>query len=479
MAPSRSGADLGCRRLSGGWAGHAALAPAILLSIAALGFGQQSTDSADAARLQELCAQADLLSSQGLYLEAAQRYRSILAQFPTCQRAGVYLARNEEKAGSLSDALRDYDAAYAIDRGGFWATVALFDKANACLGAGTKSDALATTRLLREQYPDSVYALRALKLEAQVRGESTQEAERLLAQEAKAAQIYEEARALADAKKDSESLTKLHEVQTQYPNSPAALRAQEMEGHILIRTSQRDKALVVFQALVQELAASAPSSQISSRAKTRIAALYHNWQGRARALALYRELMASSDPATAANASVQAAGIEFELLQRDQVRQRPITDAQWDAMRETCAKVLQLPAASLEQRATADLMIVESYSWQKDAQKLLDAGTRFLAAYTAEDVKKQIAVVHQLVGDELFTRSQPEEAIPHYRWIVSAFPDRREFWPRGDNLARTYFMLWRALRRMGAPADEWQDLGETLKTEFADSIYAGIVRNAN
>lgn len=131
---------------------------------------EEANPASQPSRFRQLWSEAESATSRQDHAAAALQYRAILSQFPQSQRTALRVAVNEEKAGRIDQALTAYDAALTLNPRGAWVDVALFYKARALLGAGNRREALTTVEHLRQQFPDSSYAIRALTLQAQARG---------------------------------------------------------------------------------------------------------------------------------------------------------------------------------------------------------------------------------------------------------------------------------------------------------------------
>jgi len=445
--------------------------------IVALWACSAAADDPAEARFQTLWAEADSVHTEGDFAVAEQLYKAILAEFPHSQRTALRIAICQEKAGRTQDALASYDAAINLDPLGYWAEVALFYKARACREANHIQGALDAVQRLRAQYPESPYNARAAVLEAQITGGDVPAAQALLEQELAAGEAFDQCMKASRATQDALALEGIEGLLELYPRSAVALRALEAKGHLLLRNKQYEEAVEPFLRILAQLGDSAPRSRIVQEARTRLAAIHHALYDRSEALRLYTEVLEGEpDPTIAANAALQAAGVAFEIYQRRRLREGPLPEERWDEVRALCQTAKGFPATTPEQRVRADLMIVETWTWQGDREKSVEAAEVFLDIYDEEEFKREVATAHLVAGKDLRVLKRYDEALAHLRWIVEAYPEENEIWPEMDHLPRTYFLIWQTLRDKGAPKAEVKKAGEELTARFPESSYTEHVR---
>lgn len=431
------------------------------------------------ATVESLWQQADRLQSQSDYQAAADAFREVIERFPNspkvseaATRAGLCL----EKAEQTSAAIEAYDRAITLRSNVYWLQVALFYKSAACLRENRQDDARQAIQQLRAEFPDSSQAVRAGIVEADLLGQDRQAAEERWLREVEATKLFNQAHQ-ADKQNDSQAaLQLLEQVVTSYPDTAAALRAWQAKGHLLLRTGNRNEAFAAFAAILTGVGESAPQSAIVQTTKTRLAALLHASGNREDALAIYREVLSGFSPGLRSRAALQIAGLEFEVLQRERYAQKPISAEQWQRIRDLCTGVMEGETAKPAERARAHLMLVETFSWQRDPQAAVSEAERFLGQYEGNEFKQDVATVRLIAGEALQRLGRFDEALTHFRWIIEAYRGQKEIWPGMDHLPRTYFQIRETLKRSWAPAAQIREVEDELLKAFPESCYARAVR---
>ncbi|MGB9625133.1 MAG: tetratricopeptide repeat protein [Phycisphaerae bacterium] len=458
---------------------------ALLLSVPWLSLAPAETTSAEPVAadqpvsLDTIWQEAAGLEAEGKLEEAAAKYDAIPATSPDWQRAAVQAGTCLEKAGKLAEAVARYDAAIAGNPAGYWAETATFQKARALKAQGNGAEAKQCIERIKARFPDSSSFADALLLEAQIDARDTAKAEALVAKETAATNLYKAA-LQADRNKDEAGARQLLDaVILRYPGTPAALRCRDARAHILTRDKRpeaRTEAAAEFLHILALVADSAPNSRIAETARLRLAALHHSFKNRQDAIAAYQGLLNSEDRAVASRAALQLAGLRFELLQREKIAAPPPADSRWDDLRALCTLVAVSKDAKPIERARAELMVVESFSWQDRPAEALAAAEAFLAKYEGAEFRQDVATAHFFAGEAAQRTKQYDKALSHFRPIIEAYGGRGEIWPGVDLVARTYFRVWETLRWTRAPAEELAKAADALLTTFPGSGYSKHVQ---
>lgn len=423
--------------------------------------------------------EAGRLEAEGKFEEAAALYAAVPATSPAWQRAAVQAAGCLEKAGKLAEAVAGYDAAIAANPSAYWAESALFQKARTCKAQGNAAEAQRCIDRIKTRFPDSSSLADAYLLEAQMAGGDTAAAEAFVAREQEATALYKQALQADRNKDEAGALRLLETVVDQYAGIPAALRCRDARAHILVRhkgAEERTVAGAEFLHILALVADTAPNSRIAETARIRLAALHHSFENRQDAITAYQTLVNSEDKAIASRAALQLAGLQFELMQRDTISTGPLADGRWDDLRALCSLVAGSPDAKPTERVRAEVMAVESFSWQKRPADALAAAEAFLARHPGDGFKQDAATVRFFGGLAARNLKDYSKALAHFRWIIIAYAGQTEIWPGMDHLPRTYCEIWQTLRATRAPADEIAQTANALLTAFPESEYAKHVR---
>jgi len=431
------------------------------------------------ATVDAIWQEATRLEADGKFEEAAAQYAAISTDSPDWQKAAVQAAGCLEKAGKLADAVARYDAAIARNPSAYWAELALFQKARTCSAMANVAEARRCIDRLKARFPDSSSLADALLLEAQIEGRNTAAAEALVAREREATALYKQAMQADRNKDEAGAMQLLDAAILQYSGTPAALRCRDARAHLLTRHKQpeaRAQAAAEFLHILMLVADSAPNSRIADTARMRLAALHHSRQDRQEAIAAYEALTRSEDKAVASRASLQLAGLHFELMQREKFSSGSLADSRWDDLRALCNRVVASEDAKPVERARAEVMIIESLAWQDRPADALAAAEAFLAKYQSSGFKQDVATVHFFAGEAAQRTKQYDKALSHFRLVIGAYGGLGEVWPGVDLVARTYFRIWETLRWTKASAEELAKAADALLTEFPESSYAKHVR---
>lgn len=424
--------------------------------------------------------QAEALQSNGDYAAAIEVLRDLQGAYPEAQRVALRMALYQEAAGLGEQAMATYDAADRIAPFNYWAEVGLYNKAQLALARGEVPIARACIARLRERFPESRWRLRAEVIAAEMAGADAASAQNAVDREEAA---YAELRPLFDLDRaidDSALLSRLNQIIRDHPGTGSALQAMDMKGHVLLRNQRHDEAIAVFADILDEVGPVAPQSRIAQTACTRIAALYHLKGKRREALDLFQRLAnTAADPAVASNAAVQAAGLYFEILQHESGPIPEIPAAEWEKVRAMCRRVKDLPLATPCERARAELMFMETLSYEGRHAESLVLATSFITEHPGDAFRRERGTAHLFAGLSLQRLGRNEEAIPHYEWILAEL-EKAPLWPAPARFldANAHYRLFTALRRSRGPRDPAAiQAGKVVLSEYPNTPYAVVIRD--
>jgi hypothetical protein len=103
------------------------------------------------------------------------------------------------------------------------------------------------------------------------------------------------------------------------------------------------------------------------------------------------------------------------------------------------------------------------------------AGEQFIASFDEVQFRREVATARLIAGECRQVLGQHQAALPHYQWIISAYAPDETMWPGMNHLARTYYRMYDALLRGGAPPAQWQPAADAVLTLFPNSLYAQLV----
>lgn len=399
-------------------------------------------------RFQTIWKDAEASQNSKDLVSAERKYAAIVSEFPKSQRAALRLAVVRGKQGKFAESKQDYDKAIALDPTGEWAPVGLFYKARLC---GENHDTKGSADSLRELYrlhPDSSYIAQGKLLEAKAKNRNVEQAEADLKRELDGAARYDTALDLSKLKKDDEAIAALQGVQRDFAGTAASLRARESRAHLLVRNKRFGEAEQEFQFLCQKLEALHADSRIYQTAKTRLAALRHAVDDKEGALRIYYDLASTGKGAAAENATLQAAALEFELLQQKRWKKEEITEEDWKKCREFLMEVSAIDTYAALNRCLADLMLLETYYWQHDYAKAVELGEAFIAKYDEKEFRREVATAHWFTGECCLEIVKPLDAIIHAEKVLELYPTEQTIWSGCTHLPRTYLIIWCACQEL-------------------------------
>jgi tetratricopeptide (TPR) repeat protein len=341
------------------------------------------------------------------------------------------------------------------------------------MAAGDREGARAAAVRMKEKHPDSSFIARTRAMELALDGKSTASAELEIERELRAAEVYDQGLALArggEAKR-TDALKTLEKAERDFPGTAAALRARASRGHVLILAGRSEEAKEVFARLLADVQKSAPLSRLALESKMRLAALQQVSGNREEAYNIFTSLLTPGVPDEyKSNAHLQAAGVLFEIIQRDVWAKKPVAEEQWDQLRSLCEPVNALPYATPVERARAMLMRMESFVWQGRPADGVAAGDAFLEQFKREDVPLEYDSVRFFMGEAHMAQGQFAEAVDHFRFIAQEHKNV-EMWKGMDHVARSWLRVWECLFMMGGPRDEVEKAARDLKEAFPESPY--------
>lgn len=461
------GAYLGRRRNT---ARHMCMRAAILAALLSVSAHSQALDSVSIqSEADRLAAQGDLVAAASTYLQAAALQDGSAAS-QSILRAGDCL----RKAGSVDEALKAYDK-LTTGNSVYWRQVGLLRKAKTCIPEH-RQEALRYLAEFKAQYPDSTQAIEAVCLLLSLNGVDSNTLLTLREREKVVAS------AVASAEKDlkagayDSAIQTLRAAVSQRSEAPSQLRAHCLLGHALLERGRREEAASHFEFIIQDVGSSAADSVIVRRARLRLAALYHRAGRLEEAKQLYSQLKASGAPG-ASRAALQFAGVSFEILQHAELLTRKQSEG-WSQVQELLLDVINSGDASAAEKCRAELMLVETYSWERKHAQCLEAARKFLDDHREGEASKQdLATVHFFAADAAFFQKNHAEALKHLRWIIERYGERGSIWSGMDHIPRCYYRLWEVLRILGAPEEEVCQAAQRVLELFPDSSYAQAVQS--
>jgi len=412
-------------------------------------------------------AGAAAAQSAGRMADAESAYRQIFEDHPQSQRAALRIAIVQGHQEKHAESHESYAEAYNVDPDGPWAPVTLFYWARALGSNGDVHAAFDKLDLLESSHPESSYVAQARLLRLQMKGQSTTSAEEELARELEAGAKYD----AAVGKNADRAINELQSIIQDYPGTATELRAKESLGNLLANAGETDDAIRAFTDILTICSSTgAEGSRLCDTAMLRLGALMHRIDDRQSALDIYLELTESAGPESpiGAKAMMEASGIRFEILQR--IPDAPVED--FTELQSMLESTLQHPALSDESRATALLMLAESYFWQADFTGCADKVEEFLPKLDPTTSRREMATLHFFAGFSYRMKGNQDAALEHYRQIVSHYPDQEVPWPGMDHLERARFEIFSIRREQGAEVDELVELAEELWRLFPDSSYS-------
>ena len=401
--------------------------------------GQDQVPGPAPAALFEL---AGALGAAEQWAEAAGVYAQILELAPNSQRAMVMLGACWVLDGQASQAVPLLEQGIAMNPYAYWAEVGLYYSALGHHQLGDDEAASAVIELLQQQVPESQSAARAQIIAAQIAGADVETAEADYELEVVAATQLQSALAAVAAADVAPAIELLDAVIESYPGSGAALRARESKGTLLIYDHQLSEGMAEFLLILEQIGRTHPAARIVANSKLQLAAGY------------------------------------FETLMLPPEELAMIEPAESEQARSLCQQVLELEQASPLQVARAELMIIETYHWQKCWPDTVEAAQAYIAGYDPVQFRREVATAHMLAGESLHMMGQPGPAMPHFQWIISEYSLDEEIWPRLHNLARTYYWVFDILYQAQAPLDQVLEAGYAVLENFPGTRGAQLVENA-
>lgn len=420
--------------------------------------------------------------AEGGNLENAEKiYRTVLATDPDQQRAAVELAINLFEQGRAQEAADAADVAIAIDPyRGKWAELAFLYKAKACGVAGCIPQALDAVHTLKYRFPDSVSTTKAELVEAELWGRNTSALEAQLGLELQADDLHTQAVAAVKSNNYDLALQLFDQVIYSYPDTRKSLRSRMMRATLLgLMKGRTEDTLAAWDDVRQRVEGSTPYSPIHYDSIYRTGFLRQRLDMRQEA---YEEFSAlaklADDPRVVAEASLQAAGAYFEVLQRQLFTSNGVSPEEWSTVREDCASVLKLPRLSDESAIRAELMVLESFAWEIRPEETVTAADDFLKHHGGDSFLPEQAAAHYFLGQALQRVDRHAESIPHFRWIIETFPPEDMVWDGLNYQALSRYSLYVSLMYTGVPMEKALEPCYFVIGHYPDSEYAVLCRRA-
>jgi tetratricopeptide (TPR) repeat protein len=428
------------------------------------------SDSTD----QQLWSRAHSLEEASKFAEAEAAYQDLLQLDPGSQRVTVRVGLMQEKVGKHQQAISSFDQAFRIDPFGLSAPGALYFKARVLVNEGSPHEARQSIAILKRLHPDSSYSARADLLLAKQGDSAIESAERNLASELEARTMLDGI--LSSDRPNRERLDMCSALIDRFPQSPTKLQALEVRGHLFIKDKDYAQAAVDFTRILTELKSPTAESRIAQVATTRLAAIAHALGNRDESLKLYLSLAEADSIAhsTKHHALLHGAGVLFEMYQR-QSRTGNVSREQWESVRSLCRMVVD-GSTEVNDRATADLMLLETFQWEGDDEAVLLAIEEFESKYGEHDVRRQLATARMMAAISARRLGKYDIALIRWNQIVVAYKEESEIWPGMDHLPRVYFERIGTLKRLGVDKKIIDQAIDDLYARFPESNYTDIVR---
>ncbi|MHC4445500.1 MAG: tetratricopeptide repeat protein [Planctomycetota bacterium] len=205
------------------------------------------------------------------------------------------------------------------------------------------------------------------------------------------------------------------------------------------------------------------------------------------AISLLNQVIASYPGPIAEDANHQKTKIKVsqykrranELIIQTRKSEQEVPNSEWDILRSTAAEVIQ-NSNHRGKQANAKLMIIESYFWQGKNQEGLSACEEFHREYDDiqdwNECKKAIAWAHFFHGLILRKLNQSDNALNHFRWVITASDDDSDDAISDTLLLAIYYQRWLVLYMTRAPEAEISQAADDILLRFPDSGAADYVQ---
>ncbi|MBX7245068.1 MAG: SPOR domain-containing protein [Candidatus Sumerlaeaceae bacterium] len=240
--------------------------------------------------------------------------------------------------------------------------------------------------------------------------------------------------------------------------------ASFIRAHVLLNKKDLEGAFAAFQAIAGNQTYPEALRRQSMR---RAAGVAHSSRDYRRAWTAFSQI--ESNAATAeekAEARVQKAGLAFELVCNGK--------GTWNEVRMLCQRVAEDESAPRTQRATAELMFLETFYYEGNYQETLSKSREFMARYP--DIKREYYTAAVWQGIMLLQLRQLPEAKMVFENILAARIARDEMFGQLEPRARAAAWLAYLANDMNDQATKLRALG-ILRSEFPNSEETKYAKN--
>ena len=373
-----------------------------------------------------------------------------------------------------------------------------------------KSSPEAADKLYRSLLKDPVFgkwAKEASLSHAKMTGQGISEAEASLSRENSVEQMQSELLAAARNNEYEKAYKLLDSITNDFPECYQTCEARLTRGYLLFRQERVDEAIAAFELAIQENTHLGDSHPFNLEAKARLKYTYqaksygYGAESGVSANTDTNEMLARAESSLVSSqaylnalpeysneepqALLDACGAVFESLQRRKWANDPVTAEDWESLNESLVTVSNHPSISKGQKAIADLMLIETSSWEGNYSETIRIGNAFLENYSpSDDQFKTVAGTalsflvraNQIVGDL-------EASVDTGYQLLSMYEEEDVIWENMDHIERAYHDIYVSLRLMGKTReDDAGQLLEEFRQRFPESSYIEAIsynENAN
>ncbi len=388
-----------------------------------------------------LFEQAEQQMAAGDHAAAAATYRQLLDQLPLsarAQQAAFKAASCYEALGQPRDAVEMYERTVSIGRDLLKPRYYKIDgrkqnvpvgkpdslrdrierslkrQAILCQTLGDTARGSQAIRYLAAFAPTSPTVAALIPLQLEFEGRPASEAADLVRQQEQAADLCRQAKELLSANGREPGIALLDRVLTEYPDTPASIRARTDKAGILWLAKRYEQSADLYKDILVRIGKVAPDVNAARTASYRLAWLDF--------------------------------GSRIKRAQREVSTGQPVSNDEWQAVRDACKVVMELDPDPLH-RARANVTLLEAWVWQGRPEEVIAAANSFFRDYAASRGTKGLLVreicwARWFKAEALKQLSRPEEAAKEYRAILQAYADH------SDILGKENFLVDHANARL-------------------------------
>lgn len=227
----------------------------------------------------------------------------------------------------------------------------------------------------------------------------------------------------------------------------ARAMARFIGAHGQVNRHQMNEAYEAFRSIAND--GSLPGV-LRVQAMWRAAACAHSQQRYPESFLCYQYLAENlSDPAQVAEARVQMAGLMFELVLRQK--------GSWDEVRNVCRLVADDPQSPRGNRATAELMYLETFYEQHRYEEAVALADKYISDFS--DVKRESYVATVWKGLCLYNLNRVDEAKAPLEEVANADISLGDKFGNSEPAARAAIWLAHIADKQGNPVErqKWAD----------------------